>query len=189
MTVKKKLVDSAIGLLRRRGVAGTGLAAVLEDSAVARRSIYLNFPDGKNQLVAEATRVAGERVHSRMLRHEGSAEELIALLIQNWIKELQQADFRAGCPVAAAAMGHEVAAEAGNAAGDAFEAWTEALASSYEADGLARREAQTSATLAVCAIEGAIILAQATRSIEPLQRVMEGLTGASGAGGVARSRG
>lgn len=189
MSVKKRLVDSAIGLLRRRGVAGTGLAAVLEDSAVARRSVYLNFPDGKNQLVAEATRVAGERVHSRMQRHEGTAEELIAILIQNWIKELQQTDFSAGCPVAAAAMGHAVAAEAGIAAGRVFESWTETLTSSYEADGLSRHEAQTSATLAVCAIEGAIILAQAARSIEPLQRAMEGLTGASGAGGVAHSRG
>ena len=43
MTARERLIVSAIELLRRNGVAGTGLAALLEHSGTARRSVYVNF--------------------------------------------------------------------------------------------------------------------------------------------------
>ena len=55
MSARDALITSVTGLVRRRGVAGTGLNALLEDSGVARRTVYLNFPGGKAELVAEAT--------------------------------------------------------------------------------------------------------------------------------------
>ena len=60
MSARDALISSITGLVQRRGVAGAGLSALLEDSGVARRTVYLNFPGGKAELVAEATRVAGQ---------------------------------------------------------------------------------------------------------------------------------
>ena len=51
MTARERLIASAIELLRRNGVAGTGLAQLLEHSGTARRSVYVNFPGGKSELV------------------------------------------------------------------------------------------------------------------------------------------
>lgn len=62
MSARDTLIASVTGLVRRRGVAGTGLNALLEDSGVSRRTIYLNFPGGKQELVAEATRLAGNEL-------------------------------------------------------------------------------------------------------------------------------
>ena len=59
MTARETLIASITGLIQRRGVAGAGLNALLEDSGVARRTVYLNFPGGKAELVTEATRIAG----------------------------------------------------------------------------------------------------------------------------------
>src|SRR5258706_426767 len=54
MTARERLIASAIEMLRRHGVAGTGLAELLENSGTARRSVYVNFPGGKSELMAEA---------------------------------------------------------------------------------------------------------------------------------------
>ena len=59
MSARDALIASATGLVCRHGVAGTGLNALLQDSGVARRTVYLNFPGGKSELITEATRVAG----------------------------------------------------------------------------------------------------------------------------------
>ena len=48
--------------MQRHGVAGTGIAEILSTSGVTRRSIYLNFPGGKAELVAAATRSAGDEL-------------------------------------------------------------------------------------------------------------------------------
>jgi hypothetical protein len=58
-----------------------------------------------------------------------------------------------------------------DAAGAAFERWEELLAVAFERRGLAAKDARSLATLAIAAIEGAIVIARAQRSNEPLERV------------------
>jgi TetR/AcrR family transcriptional regulator, lmrAB and yxaGH operons repressor len=49
-------------------VAGTGIAEILVTSGVTLRSIYLNFPAGKAELVAAATRSAGDEMSTMLER-------------------------------------------------------------------------------------------------------------------------
>ncbi len=48
--------------MRCHGVAGTGIAGIVDRSGITRRSIYVNFPGGKAELVAAATRSAGDEL-------------------------------------------------------------------------------------------------------------------------------
>ena len=82
MGARDKLVASAIDLMRRYGIAGTGIAQLLDHSGISRRSVYLNFPGGKAELVAQNTGLvhpmlaqalkAGLVVHPYTLRAEES---------------------------------------------------------------------------------------------------------------------
>lgn len=178
MSTREKVLETTIALLRHRGVAGTGIAAVREESGVARRSIYVNFPDGKEQLVSEATRLAGDRVRSQLSSLEGSPEMVIEALAKHWTDELTRTDFAAGCPVVAATLGHAVSPGGREAAGGAFTMWVEALTEAYSRAGIDASASRASAMTAICAIEGAIIVSQAIRSAGPLAAVAETLASA-----------
>src|SRR5437879_4717065 len=60
--VRDRLTSATATLMQRHDVAGTGIAEILPTSGVTRRSIYLNFPGGKAELVAAATRSAGDEM-------------------------------------------------------------------------------------------------------------------------------
>ncbi|WP_156685939.1 TetR/AcrR family transcriptional regulator [Mycobacterium sp. Marseille-P9652] len=172
MSARDALIASATGLVRRHGVAGTGLNALLEDSGVARRTVYLNFPGGKAELVAEATRLAGESL-TAVIRSAGDGDPAVAVqtFIDEWKGQLSATEMEAGCPIVAAVLGRSEAPDAARAAADAFVEWRAVLADRLAAHGIDRDRASSLATLIVAAIEGAVILALATQSIAPLDDV------------------
>ncbi len=51
---RARMVRSAASLIRTRGVTGTSFSDVLADSGAPRGSIYHHFPEGKEQLAADA---------------------------------------------------------------------------------------------------------------------------------------
>ncbi|WP_205878571.1 TetR/AcrR family transcriptional regulator [Mycobacterium camsae] len=172
MTARERLIDSAIEMLRRHGVAGTGLADLLEHSGTARRSVYVNFPGGKSELMAEATRKAG-RLFDSALAGEAPGSDVrasLAAFVKSWQETLHSSDYTAGCPVVAAALGRTESPAAADAAGEAFTAWQQLIAERLREEGVAVEEAAALATTIVAAVEGAVILCRATRSTDPLDR-------------------
>lgn len=166
MTARERLIESAIELLRRNGVAGTGLAELLEHSGTARRSVYVNFPGGKSELITEATRVAGSRIDSTFVG------ESLAGFVETWKETLCSSDFTAGCPIVAAALGRTESPSAADAAGEVFTAWQTMLAERLRADGVDEDDAESLATTLVAAIEGAVILCLAAQSTDPMDRTL-----------------
>src|SRR5438093_13219352 len=67
---RARMVRSAASLIRTRGVNATSFSDVLSDSGAPRGSIYHHFPNGKEQLAADAIRWTSERVlaHQHMCR-------------------------------------------------------------------------------------------------------------------------
>jgi AcrR family transcriptional regulator len=173
MSARDALIASVTGLVRRRGVAGTGLTALLEDSGVARRTVYLNFPGGKAQLVAEATRLAGEALTAVIRSGDdgGDPAQAIQTFIDEWKAQLSATQMQAGCPIVAAVLGRSEAPEAAEAAGEAFGEWQTILADRLVKSGASPDSARSLATLTVAAIEGAVVLALATESTAALDDV------------------
>lgn len=170
MRVRDRLTAATAELMQRHGVAGTGIAQILDASGVTRRSIYLNFPGGKAELVAAATQSAGDEM-TATLRSYLEQPDPIAAFTQMWSEVLVSTDFQNGCPLVAAACSRDEAPEAAAAAAGLFSHWAELLAERLAGDGIDPPVAETLSTTVVAAIEGAVILARAAQSTAPLEQV------------------
>jgi TetR/AcrR family transcriptional repressor of lmrAB and yxaGH operons len=156
--------------MQRHGVAGTGIAEILATSGVTRRSIYLNFPGGKAELVAAATRSAGDEM-TTTLRDYVAQPDPIGAFTRMWSDVLVSTDFEGGCPIVAAASGRDESPEAASTAAEVFAEWAQLLAERLSADGVKPAAARSLSTMIVASVEGAVIVSRAARSTKPLEQV------------------
>lgn len=170
MRVRDRLTSATATLMQRHGVAGTGIAEILAASGVTRRSIYLNFPGGKAELVAAATRSAGDEM-TTMLRDSVAQPDPIAAFTRMWSEVLVSTEFEGGCPIVAAASARDESPEAASTAAKVFAEWAQLLAARLSSDGVNQAAAQSLSTMIVASVEGAVILSRAGRSIKPLEQV------------------
>lgn len=170
MTSRDAMLDSAIVLFRERGVADTSMRDIVEHSGAPRGSLYHHFPGGKDQLAGEATARAGAFIAS-LLEDLAWQEptEAVASFVGYWRRALTSADFADGCPAAAAALSTEPSAR--KSAGEAFRTWETSLATALTSRGRPPEQAAGLATLVVASVEGALIMARAGGTDEPLRRV------------------
>lgn len=169
---RERLILSAIELVRARGVEGTGLAQLLEQSRTARGSVYQHFPGGKAELVATATSAAGAWL-TRSLRElagHGDARFVLRTILDELAQNLVDHDYSLGCPIAAAAAAGPEAAGVREAAASVFDSWTEEVAAALERDGRSKAQARSLAGFVVSAVEGALLRARCARSTEPLEQ-------------------
>jgi AcrR family transcriptional regulator len=165
------MLTSAAWLFMERGVAGTSFRDVVEHSGAPRGSIYHHFPGGKAQLAEEAVAQAGAAVAMGIESAAAESDPVTVLrgFIEGWGLLLAGSDFRTGCPVAAGALAAPAEGEgSARAAAACFDRWEAAFAGSLGRAGIAEERARQLSTFSVAAFEGAIVLARARRSTEPL---------------------
>jgi len=172
---RSRMVESAVILLAKHGLQATSFAEVLEHSGAPRGSIYHHFPEGKDQLIAAAISLAGERAIALLDGLDGSdAQDVVDGFLGMWRAVLRASDFGAGCSVLAVT----VAADSPPllaAAGEIFRGWRERLAELLENGGITRATAPALATLIIASSEGAVVLSRAERSFAPFDQVGEQL--------------
>lgn len=166
------IVRTAVRLFRQQGYAATGLNQLVAESGAPKGSLYHYFPDGKASIAAAAVAAAGERVTHTLrelaaqglspgdrLRHYGA-------LLAGW---MSASGFRDGCPIATTLLETAPQEEVVRAAGErALGAWHDAFAGQLVEQGVAADRAQRMASLAVAAIEGALLQARVQRSGVPI---------------------
>ncbi|MFF5185277.1 TetR family transcriptional regulator [Streptomyces sp. NPDC000345] len=174
---RERMVFSAAQLIRREGVAGTGMREVAAQAGAPRGSLQHYFPGGKEQLVNEAVGWAGRYAGGRVARFLAALPEptpagLFAEMVRQWTDEYETAGFAGGCPVAAATVDCALSTESTRrAAADAFATWTGPVAGALTDMGVPRERAGALATLMISALEGAILMARAERDVRPLTTV------------------
>jgi AcrR family transcriptional regulator len=57
---RNNMLVSAAEVMRERGAAGVTIDEVLARSGAPRGSVYYHFPEGRNQILTEALRYAGD---------------------------------------------------------------------------------------------------------------------------------
>ncbi|MBN3508520.1 TetR/AcrR family transcriptional regulator [Mycolicibacterium septicum] len=171
---RERMVASAALLIRERGAHPTAIADVLAHSGAPRGSAYHYFPGGRNQLLCEAIDYASDQVAARIDKAD-SAGVLLDAMIAGFRKQLSASDFRAGCPVVAVAVeaGEPGAEETAalDRAGAAFLRWTGQITRRLKEDGVSAERAEELAMLIMTAIEGAVVVARATRDVKPLDLI------------------
>ncbi|MBO0802229.1 MAG: TetR/AcrR family transcriptional regulator [Nocardiopsaceae bacterium] len=168
------MVDSAMRILRERGVSGVTVDAVLADSGTPRGSVYHHFPGGRDELILTAGREAADYITGLLTETVTGCDMITALdlFIAFWKQTLIETDYGAGCPVAALGTDSaDDAAELLDLAARTFDRWKEALATAIEATGFPAGQARILATTLISTLEGAITLCRVYRSAQPLDDV------------------
>ncbi|MQY04905.1 TetR/AcrR family transcriptional regulator [Actinomadura macrotermitis] len=171
---RDRLLDATQELIESGGYYGAGLNQVIAASGAPRGSLYFHFPGGKDELVGASLRRAGQEIAATLDGPAApSAAELVEAILRALGARMEESDWRKGCPIATVAL--EMAA--GNdplqkACSEIYTSWEEALRARL-AD---RPDADDLAVTILALIEGALLLARAHRSREPLTRVTRQIT-------------
>lgn len=174
---REKMLATAAQVMRERGAAGVTIDAVLARSGAPRGSVYYHFPDGRNQILAEALRYSGDSITAVIdAAAERGARVLLGEIVDFWERLLHEGGFNAGCPVVAAAIGSDDAEPKLSAeAGAILDSWCTSLTRAFINDGFGDVDAASLAVMAIAAVEGAIVLSRSKRSAAPLRQVGEQL--------------
>jgi AcrR family transcriptional regulator len=174
---RERVVYSAVQLMRRGGVSGTGLRDIVAAADAPRGSLQHYFPGGKDQVIDEAlgwasSFAAGKvEAYLREARHP-TPSGLFAMMVDQWRNDLTRTGFERGCPLVAATA--DVAASNDTlreAASRGFDTWQKSITAGLRRMGIPRARAASVAVLMLSSLEGAIVLARAHRSVAPLNAV------------------
>ena len=173
------IVRAAATLFRRNGYAATGINEIADLAGAPKGSLYHYFPDGKDAIGEAAVRFAGKGLVVTMEKLEAE-HKTAASMVQAYCRLLAgwmaKSGFKDGCPISTtlleSAPQSERIAQAGR---EAFAAWGSVIARALMRDGFSRAEAQRLSTLAVSAIEGALILSRVEASAAPIEEVARSL--------------
>ena len=174
---RERMVFSAAQLIRRDGVASTGMREVAAHAEAPRGSLQHYFPGGKEQLVNEAVGWAGRYAGNRVARFLAALPEptpsgLFAEMVRQWTDEYESTGFAGGCPVAAATVDcAEAVPSTREAAAAAFATWTGPVARALVDMGVPEERTGALATLMISTLEGAILMARAEQDVRALTTV------------------
>ncbi len=169
---KIRIVRATLDLLSQSGLSGVGINQVVAASAAPKGSIYHFFPGGKAELASVALKEAeqGEGQWFRGIFHRDlPSVEKVVLLFTDAARLLEESGFMKGCPVAAVALDLDHDSERLRAVcRAAFVTWRDIIAAGLtEVPDAERPEL---AELILASLEGALILARAEATKEPLLR-------------------
>lgn len=172
---RRRMIESAVTLLAKRGLQATALSDVIEHSGAPRGSIYHHFPGGKDELVDAAIDLAGDRALRVLDAVDGRPpSEVTGYFLDLWRAVLVRSRLTAGCAVLAVTVATD-SPELLDHAAAIFRAWRGRLAELYASGGLPADSAARLATTIVAATEGAVVVSRAEQSLEPFEQVARAL--------------
>ena len=173
---RDRLVAGAADLLAIHGLGTMSMRELARHADAPLGSTYHYFPGGKPELTAEAVRWA-DRATGAVLRQGlvGGPVAGLRSFVQMWRRTLIESDFGRGCAVLAGAVHDSPGDAARDAAVFAFSDWTAELSAALRRGGVSQRAAADLATLVIAAIEGAVAMCRAERSLQPLEVVADRL--------------
>lgn len=170
---RQRLLDTASRLFRVQGYHATGLNQIVDESQAPKGSLYHYFPDGKEQLAAEAMVNAGKTLRNK-LAGLGSLSPAAAIdrLVEVSIEELTASDYRDGCPVATVALETNSSSETiREVCQQIFGGALQILTQWLMTKGLEGERARVLALTVFSAYEGALMLSKVQKSPQPLREV------------------
>ena len=176
---RQRIVHSAGVLVRERGVHGVGLREIVAHAGGPRGSLQRYFPGGKTQLVAEALDLAGAGLAAdtdSKLSQAHTLADAIDAVIAPWRQLLLDSDFARGCPMAATVVDASDNDPLRERARTLFAQWQNSVRDALIRVGVPKSSAGEHASVLLAAVEGALILARAQRSTEPLDAVQRFFT-------------
>jgi AcrR family transcriptional regulator len=170
---KERIRTAAADLLRRQGYNATGVKQIVEAAAAPFASLYHFFPGGKEELGEEVIRTSGamyQALVEGVWDHERDVIASVRAVFAGAAETLELTDYADACPIATVAL--EVAStneRLRTATAEVFDAWVASATRRFGAAGIGRARARELALTVIMLLEGAFVLARATRRTEPLR--------------------
>jgi AcrR family transcriptional regulator len=177
-STRERLIEATSELVRRQGLAATGVKQILAAADAPFSSLYHHFPGGKEQLAAAAIRSAGlgyQRLVEEVWDGEVDLEASVRAIFDGAAGVLVATDFADACPIATVAL--EVAStneQLRLATAEVFGAWIGSAVDRLTSSAVAPDRAAPLANVVIALLEGAFILARAAKSTEPLTAARDG---------------
>lgn len=176
---REQILQTTCDLLEKQGYHGTGLNEIVKESGAPKGSLYYYFPEGKEQITAEAVLQSGRAVSGRIragLEASSSASKSIYDFILLIAENVEHSGFAAGSPLTAVAMETATQSERINlACREAYGMLQSAFQEKLRESGFSSSKAEELATFVTAAIEGGIILSRTLHSADPLRLVAKQL--------------
>jgi TetR/AcrR family transcriptional regulator, lmrAB and yxaGH operons repressor len=172
-TTREQIIQVTGQLLEKQGYNATGLNEIVGQSGAPKGSLYHYFPEGKEQIAAEAVLLSGElvsgRVRAYLARHADPAEAVLRLA-EVIAGAVEQSGFAGGGPLQTVALETAASSPRLNQACRTAYGWLQAaFQEKLEAGGLPAPEAAQLAVFVTASLEGAILLSRTLHSGEPLR--------------------
>jgi TetR/AcrR family transcriptional repressor of lmrAB and yxaGH operons len=178
-TSRERIIETTCGLLEIQGFQATGLNQIIRESGAPKGSLYYYFPEGKEELIAEAVGRMAEVVAGRITSHLAEVDapaEAVRTFILTLAHFVEASEFRSGGPITTAALEAAATSERVRIAClETYQAWQAAFMEKLVQNGCPKGRAARLATLIIASLEGAIILSRTERSIQPLEHTAQEL--------------
>lgn len=178
-STRDHIIDTTSELLEAQGYHATGLNQILAESKAPKGSLYYYFPQGKEELCAEAIDRTGKHfAHhiSEGLNREEDISEAVRQFVRVIAHGVEVSGFRAGGPLTMVAMETVTSSERLNrACREAYQRLQDAFQEKLLASGYTTSRARQLATFITSAIEGGIILSRTNHNGDPLRVVADEL--------------
>ena len=167
-TTRDRLIGATAELFRRQGYTGTGVKQIVEAAGAPFASMYHFFPDGKEALGAETIRWSGEMYGQLIdLFYDPGVDPAVSTrrFFEAAADTVRDTGYADACPIATVAL--EVASTSEplrRATAEVFESWLVAIDTRLVQAGLTRTGARNLSVSLFSLLEGAFILARATRN-------------------------
>lgn len=174
---RQRILAAASDLLERQGYHATGLNQIVDESHTPRGSLYYYFPDGKEELAAEAvTRRMSEAIaHTiQFLKQVDDPAEAIFKMINMASQRMIEQEYCKGAPIAAVALETSNTNERiRQACADGYQGLQDVIVAKLVLSGFSAQQAAALAATIVASMEGAMILSRTQQNGKILAQVAE----------------
>ena len=171
-TTKARILDTTAGLFRRYGYTGTGLKQIVADANAPFGSLYHHFPGGKQELGVEVIHRSGAMYLELVTGVFDAAPDIVTGVrdcFAGAAEVLRATDFADACPIETVALEVASTNEPLRAAtAEVFESWIEGATTKFRAAGIDDATARALSISVIALLEGAFVLARASRTTEAL---------------------
>ena len=180
MTIaREQILKTTCDLMEKQGYHGTGLNEIVKESGSPKGSLYHYFPEGKEQIVAEAVLQSGKDTAERIrmgLMESSNVSKSVYDFILKIADQVELSSFAAGSPLTAVAMETATKSERINlACREAYTMLQSAFKNKLMECGYTKLKAEELATFITASVEGGIILSRTYHTAEPLRVVAKQL--------------
>lgn len=177
---REKILKAATRLFHLKGYHATGLNQILQESGAPKGSLYYHFPNGKEQLAAEAIQLSGQIIAADIQTRFNAFDDPVKAFqhkIQLLAEQFNQIEKLAEIPtVPLGLLAAETALVNENLrqiCEETFEMWGKLYIEKLMASGYSEERARLISTSMNALIEGGVTLCLTRKSSEPLLQIQK----------------